>query len=113
MYILKIILSIFLPPVAAYLQVGISTHFWVNIVLTLLGGIPGVIHALWLVLTKKTAQVLLRNPVSLKTQGGSLIPVLDFTGKQGVWSFCRVRWIVPSIQTIIEIEIKLCYKYRG
>jgi uncharacterized membrane protein YqaE (UPF0057 family) len=55
MYILKIILSIFLPPVAAYLQVGISTHFWINIVLTLLGGLPGVIHALWLVLTKKTA----------------------------------------------------------
>ena len=55
MDLLKIILSIFLPPVAAYLQVGISTHFWINIVLTLLGGIPGVIHALWLVLTKKSA----------------------------------------------------------
>ncbi len=55
MFILKIILSIILPPVAAYLQVGISTHFWVNIILTLLGGIPGMIHALWLVLTKKTA----------------------------------------------------------
>jgi len=51
MSILKIILAIFLPPVAAYLQVGLATHFWINIVLTLLGGIPGVIHALWLVLT--------------------------------------------------------------
>jgi len=54
MSIVKIILAIFLPPVAAFMQVGTSTHFWINIVLTLLGGVPGVIHALWLVLTKKT-----------------------------------------------------------
>ena len=55
MSILKIILAIFLPPAAAFMQVGTSTHFWINIVLTLLGGVPGMIHALWLVLTKKTA----------------------------------------------------------
>ena len=53
MKILKIILAIFIPPVAAFLQVGISTHFWINIALTLLGGIPGIVHALWLVLTGK------------------------------------------------------------
>jgi len=55
MFIVKIILAIFLPPVAAFLQVGISTHFWINILLTILGGIPGVIHALWLVLSGKTS----------------------------------------------------------
>ena len=54
MKLVKIILSIFLPPVAAFLQVGISTHFWINLALTLLGGLPGVIHALWLVLTNRT-----------------------------------------------------------
>lgn len=53
MEILKIILAIFLPPVAAFLQVGITTHFWINIVLTILGGIPGMIHALWLIITKQ------------------------------------------------------------
>jgi uncharacterized membrane protein YqaE (UPF0057 family) len=51
--VLKVILAIFLPPVAAFLQVGVSEHFWINIILTLLGGIPGVIHALWLVLNDK------------------------------------------------------------
>ena len=51
--ILKIIAAIILPPVAAYLQVGVSKHFWINIILTLLGGIPGMVHALWLVLTDK------------------------------------------------------------
>jgi uncharacterized membrane protein YqaE (UPF0057 family) len=53
MAILKIILAIILPPVAAFLQVGISTHFWINIILTILGYVPGMIHALWLVLTDK------------------------------------------------------------
>jgi len=53
MKVLKVILSIFLPPVAAYLQVGLTKHFWINIILTLLMGIPGIIHALWLVLTDK------------------------------------------------------------
>jgi len=55
MKIVKVILAIFLPPVAAFLQVGISTHFWINIILTLFGGIPGVLHGLWLVLTDKKA----------------------------------------------------------
>ena len=55
MAILKIIAAIFLPPVAAWMQVGISTHFWINLALTLIGGLPGIIHAFWLVLTKKTA----------------------------------------------------------
>ncbi|MEN0019889.1 MAG: YqaE/Pmp3 family membrane protein [Planctomycetota bacterium] len=52
MSILKIILAIFLPPVAAFLQVGLSAHFLLNILLTLLGGLPGMIHALWLVVNR-------------------------------------------------------------
>jgi len=53
MNILNLILAIFLPPIGAFLQVGATTHLWINIVLTLLGGIPGVIHAVWLVVTNK------------------------------------------------------------
>ncbi|MAG34518.1 MAG: YqaE/Pmp3 family membrane protein [Deltaproteobacteria bacterium] len=45
----KIILAIFFPPIAAYLQVGWTLHFWINTALTLLGGLPGAIHALWLI----------------------------------------------------------------
>jgi uncharacterized membrane protein YqaE (UPF0057 family) len=51
MKLLKIILAIFFPPVAAFLQVGIGLHFWLNILLTLMLGLPGMIHALWLVAT--------------------------------------------------------------
>ena len=53
MKIVKILLAIFIPPVAAVMQVGISTHFWINLALTLVGGIPGIIHALWLIFTDK------------------------------------------------------------
>lgn len=51
MKILKIILAIFLPPVAAFLQVGATKHLWINIILSILFVVPGVVHALWLVLT--------------------------------------------------------------
>ena len=49
--VLKIILAIIIPPVAAYLQVGVTKHFIINIVLTLMCGLLGIIHGLWLVLT--------------------------------------------------------------
>ena len=51
--VLKIILSVFLPPAAAFWQVRLSVHFWVNLVLTLLAWLPGIIHALWLVLRER------------------------------------------------------------
>jgi uncharacterized membrane protein YqaE (UPF0057 family) len=52
---INLILAIFLPPIGAFLQVGLSAHFFLNILLTLLGGLPGVIHAVWLVLSNKSA----------------------------------------------------------
>lgn len=52
---INLILAIFLPPIGAFLQVGLSAHFFINVLLTILGGIPGVIHAVWLVLTHKTS----------------------------------------------------------
>lgn len=50
MKIVKIILAILLPPVAAFMQVGLTAHFWINLVLSFLFVLPGIIHALWLVL---------------------------------------------------------------
>ena len=52
MDILRILLSILLPPVGVFLQVGIGLHFWLNILLTLLGYVPGIIHALWIILRR-------------------------------------------------------------
>lgn len=52
MDIVRIILSIILPPIGVFLQVGIGLHFWLNILLTLLGYIPGIVHALWIILRR-------------------------------------------------------------
>lgn len=49
MLIIKLILAVLLPPVAVFLSSGISTALVINIVLTLIGWLPGVIHALWVV----------------------------------------------------------------
>lgn len=53
MKLVKIILAILLPPVAALMQVGLTAHFWINLILTICFFVPGIIHALWLVLTDK------------------------------------------------------------
>ena len=45
MDLIRIILSVILPPLGVFLQVGLGKHFWLNILLTLLGYIPGIVHA--------------------------------------------------------------------
>jgi uncharacterized membrane protein YqaE (UPF0057 family) len=52
MDILRIILSVIIPPLGVFLQVGIGFHFWLNILLTLLGYIPGLVHAIWIIAKK-------------------------------------------------------------
>lgn len=52
MDILRILAAILLPPLGVFLQVGIGLHFWLNILLTLLGYVPGIIHAVWIILRR-------------------------------------------------------------
>ena len=49
MDLLRIIIAILLPPLGVFLQVGFGKHFWLNILLTLLGYIPGIVHAVWVI----------------------------------------------------------------
>lgn len=43
-----ILLTFFLPPVAVALTQGVGWQFVLNVVLTVTGWLPGVIHALWI-----------------------------------------------------------------
>lgn len=52
MDIFKIIIAILLPPVGVLVEVGPSKHFRINILLTLLGYIPGIFHALYIILKR-------------------------------------------------------------
>lgn len=47
--LLRIILAILLPPLGVFLQVGLGPQFWLNVLLTLLGYIPGIVHAVWII----------------------------------------------------------------
>ena len=55
MGIIQIIASIVLPPLGVFLTMGVSQALLINVLLTLLGWLPGVIHALWL-MSKKAEQ---------------------------------------------------------
>lgn len=48
--LLLVIIAIVLPPLAVGLKAGVGFHLFLNIVLTLLVYIPGLLHALWIVL---------------------------------------------------------------
>lgn len=50
--VIRVVLSVLIPPLGVFLQVGIGLHFWLNILLTLLGYIPGLIHAIWIIARK-------------------------------------------------------------
>lgn len=49
MDLIRIIFSVIIPPVGVFLQVGLGGAFWLNILLTLLGYIPGLVHAIWII----------------------------------------------------------------
>ena len=52
MELLRIILSVIIPPLGVFMTVGLGKHFWINILLTLLGYIPGLVHAVYIVAKK-------------------------------------------------------------
>ena len=48
--LLLVIIAILLPPLAVGLKAGIGFPLFLNIILTLLIYVPGLLHALWVVL---------------------------------------------------------------
>ena len=49
---IRVLLAILLPPLGVFFEVGITKHFWINIILTLFGYLPGIIHAVWVIARK-------------------------------------------------------------
>lgn len=52
--ICKVILAIVLPPLGVFLERGCNADFFINLVLTILGYIPGIIHALYVFVQRCT-----------------------------------------------------------
>jgi uncharacterized membrane protein YqaE (UPF0057 family) len=49
MNLLRILAAIVLPPLGVFLEVGFGPTLLINVLLTLLGWLPGSIHGLWVV----------------------------------------------------------------
>lgn len=47
MKLVRLLLGILVPPIGVFLTYGLSVTLVINILLTLLGWVPGSIHALW------------------------------------------------------------------
>ena len=50
--LVALLLAIIFPPLGVLLKEGLNVQLLLNIVLTLLGWLPGIIHALYLILKK-------------------------------------------------------------
>ncbi len=49
MKLLRYVFGVVLPPLGVFLTVGIGTTLFINILLTFLGWVPGIIHAIWVI----------------------------------------------------------------
>lgn len=47
MTLLRYVLAVVLPPVGVFLTYGLSSALVINVLLTLLGWVPGIVHAVW------------------------------------------------------------------
>jgi uncharacterized membrane protein YqaE (UPF0057 family) len=45
----KNVAAVLLPPLAAFLHLGLKTEFWICLILTLLGWLPGMIYAYYVI----------------------------------------------------------------
>ncbi len=49
MKIVRFLLGLLVPPLGVFLTVGIGPTLFINFLLTLLGWLPGSIHAIWVI----------------------------------------------------------------
>jgi uncharacterized membrane protein YqaE (UPF0057 family) len=55
MKLLPLVLAILIPPVGVFMTFGVGPTLFINILLTLLGWIPGSIHAVWAIAKQDSA----------------------------------------------------------
>jgi uncharacterized membrane protein YqaE (UPF0057 family) len=59
--IIKLIVAVLLPPLGVLIEEGVGKQLLINIVLTILGYLPGIIHATWLITQADAADKRLLN----------------------------------------------------
>jgi uncharacterized membrane protein YqaE (UPF0057 family) len=61
MNVLNLVLGILIPPIGVFLTFGVSSTLFINIGLTLLGWLPGSIHAVWAIAKQNEATIAKQN----------------------------------------------------
>ncbi|MEO1272930.1 MAG: YqaE/Pmp3 family membrane protein [Myxococcota bacterium] len=59
MDVIRVLLSILIPPLGVFLKVGLGLHFWLSLVLTFMGYLPGLVHAVWVIVSSDNERRLL------------------------------------------------------
>ncbi|KAI6676451.1 hypothetical protein NL676_037247 [Syzygium grande] len=73
---LEIILAILLPPVGVFLRYGCGVEFWIDLLLTILGYIPGIIYAIYVLYWAGLNESSSRNGlVLLRLRARDTVPV--------------------------------------
>jgi uncharacterized membrane protein YqaE (UPF0057 family) len=49
MDVFRLVCAVLFPPLGVFLQTGLSSQLLLNVFLTLLGYIPGIVHAVWII----------------------------------------------------------------
>ena len=57
---IRLLIAFILPPVAVYMQFGIGKTFWINCLLTVLGFVPGLLHAVYMMASRPPGLANLR-----------------------------------------------------
>jgi uncharacterized membrane protein YqaE (UPF0057 family) len=50
--LILIIIAFFIPPLAAFFKKGLHHEFWISLLLTILGWLPGVLYTWWIILSR-------------------------------------------------------------
>ena len=58
MDLLRIVCAILLPPLGVFLRVGLRGHFWLSLILTLCGYVPGLVHAIWIIASRSDRRLV-------------------------------------------------------
>lgn len=47
--LIRVLFAILLPPVGVAMEVGFTKQFWINVLLTVFGYVPGIVHAVYII----------------------------------------------------------------
>jgi len=57
-----LVIAFFLPPLAAFLKEGCGHEFWISLLLTIIGWLPGVIYTWYIILAKHNGRYYIPPP---------------------------------------------------